>query len=184
MLRVSISTSSSFAPEIANHPSIPGSQAHDPCLVLLIPSPLPANVPGKVFAFSIYEIMQIANRNQGKMEAREPEAELLQLQALLCQALSDPKRLRILYRISEREVSVGEIAQDLNMSIANASQHLGLLRARGLVRARKEGNSVLYSLAYPEIMQACKVLRLVLARQLADRNRLSGLLETLGAAGE
>ncbi len=118
------------------------------------------------------------------MEAREPEAELLQLQALLCQALSDPKRLRILYRISEREVSVGEIAQDLNMSIANASQHLGLLRARGLVRSRKEGNSVLYSLAYPEIMQACKVLRLVLARQLADRNRLSGLLETLGAAGE
>ena len=115
---------------------------------------------------------------------REPEAELLQLQALLCQALADPKRLAILYCISEHEVSVGEIAQDLNMSMANVSQHLGLLRARGLVRSRKEGNSVLYGLAYPEIMQACKVLRSLLGKQLADGNRLAVLLEARRAVVE
>ena len=114
----------------------------------------------------------------------EPEAELLQLQALLCQALSDPKRLRILYRIAEHEVSVDEIAQDLRMSMSNVSQHLGVLKARGLVRSRREGNSILYELAHPEIMQACEVLRRLLSKQLADGNRIAGLLETLQAAGE
>ena len=106
------------------------------------------------------------------------------LQALLCQALSDPKRLRILYRLSEHEVSVGDLAQDLGISMANVSQHLGLLKARGLVRSRRDGNSVLYGLAYPEIMQACSALRAVLSRQLAEGSRLSGLLEGLRAAGE
>lgn len=118
------------------------------------------------------------------MEAREPEAELVQMQALMCQALSDPKRLKILYRISERETSVGEIAQDLNMSMANVSQHLSVLRARGLVRSRRDGNSVLYELAYPEIMQACRALRAVLRKQIADSSRLSSLLDAARAAGE
>ena len=105
------------------------------------------------------------------------ELEMMERQALICQALSDPKRLRILYALKSGERSVGELAEELGASIANASQHLGVLRSRGLVDSRREGSTVFYHLAYPETMEACRILRQILARQLADSNRLSGLLE-------
>ncbi len=107
------------------------------------------------------------------------ELEMLERQALICQALSDPKRLRILYALSSSERSVGDLASELGVSIANVSQHLGVLRSRGLVDSRREGTSVYYRLAYPETMEACRVLRSILARQLAEEGRLS---ERLGAS--
>jgi len=105
--------------------------------------------------------------------------EMLERQALICRALSDPKRLRILYVLGSGERSVGDLADELGVSIANASQHLGVLRSRGLVDSRREGTTVFYRLAYPETMEACRVLRVILARQLAADGRLS---ERLGQA--
>lgn len=99
--------------------------------------------------------------------------EMLEREALICQALSDAKRLRILYALASQERSVGDLASELGVSIANVSQHLGVLRSRGLVDSRREGTSVHYRLAYPETMEACRVLRSILARQLADEGRLS-----------
>ncbi len=104
------------------------------------------------------------------------DLEMLERQALICQALSDPKRLRILYALGSDERSVGDLASELGVSIANVSQHLGVLRSRGLVASRREGTSVYYRLAYPETMEACRVLRSILARQLADEGRLSDRL--------
>ncbi len=104
------------------------------------------------------------------------DLEMLERQAMICQALSDPKRLRILYALGSDERSVGDLASELGVSIANVSQHLGVLRSRGLVASRREGTSVYYRLAYPETMEACRVLRSILARQLADEGRLSDRL--------
>ncbi len=104
------------------------------------------------------------------------DLEMLERQAMICQALSDPKRLRILYALGSDERSVGDLASDLGVSIANVSQHLGVLRSRGLVESRREGTSIYYRLAYPETMEACRVLRSILARQLADEGRLSDRL--------
>ena len=110
---------------------------------------------------------------------QSPDLEMLERQAMICQALSDPKRLRILYALGSDERSVGDLAAELGVSIANVSQHLGVLRSRGLVDSRREGTSVFYRLAYPETMEACRVLRSIIARQLADEGRLS---ERLGLA--
>ncbi len=101
------------------------------------------------------------------------DLEMLERQAMICQALSDPKRLRILYAVGSNERSVGDLASELGVSIANVSQHLGVLRSRGLVASRREGTSVFYRLAYPETMEACRVLRSILTRQLAEEGRLS-----------
>ncbi len=103
------------------------------------------------------------------------EIAMLERQAQICHALSDPKRLRILYALSSAERSVGDLAGELDVGIANVSQHLGVLKGRGLVASRREGSTVFYRLAYPETMDACKVLRRILARQLADQGRLSGI---------
>ncbi len=107
---------------------------------------------------------------------RADEIAMLERQAQICQALSDPKRLRILYTLGEGERSVGELAEELGVGIANASQHLGVLKGRGLVASRREGSTVFYRLAYPETIEACKILRRILAHQLADQSRLSGIV--------
>ena len=108
--------------------------------------------------------------------ADETEARLLEMQALICQAMGDPKRLRILYLLEAGERPVGEVAKALGVSLANASQHLGVLRSRGLVRSRREGTTVWYRLAYREIMEACRVLQELLRTQLAEGGELSRLL--------
>jgi ArsR family transcriptional regulator len=111
------------------------------------------------------------------VEGNRSEERLLELQAFICQALGDPKRLRILYAVADKERSVGDLAEELGVSLTNVSQHLGVLRARGLVRARREGNVVRYSLAYPQVMEACRALRAVLAKQLAEDGKLASLLK-------
>lgn len=109
------------------------------------------------------------------LDADEIEARALELQASICQAMGDPKRLRILHALEASERSVGELATILGVSIANVSQHLGVLRGRGLVRSRREGSLVYYRLAYPEVMKACQVLKEILIRQISEGGELAGL---------
>jgi DNA-binding transcriptional ArsR family regulator len=104
--------------------------------------------------------------------ADEFELQLLEMQARLCRALSDPKRLRIVYALMDREMAVGQLADEVGAAMANTSQHLHVLKSCGLVRSRREGTSILYSLTYPEIADACKILRAVLTRQLVEGGRL------------
>jgi DNA-binding transcriptional ArsR family regulator len=65
----------------------------------------------------------------------------------ILKALADPERLKILELLRDGPQSVGEIAKHLKAPIANASHHLKQLRTMGLVRPRKQGRSVLYSIA-------------------------------------
>jgi ArsR family transcriptional regulator len=61
-------------------------------------------------------------------------------------ALADATRLRILALLSREELSVGELCAILGLTQSRASGHLGVLRDAGLVRDRRQGTSVFYSL--------------------------------------
>lgn len=61
-------------------------------------------------------------------------------------ALGDPSRVRIVAAITERELSVGAIAEQVGLSESAASHHLRGLRMLRLVRARKDGREVYYAL--------------------------------------
>jgi ArsR family transcriptional regulator, arsenate/arsenite/antimonite-responsive transcriptional repressor len=61
-------------------------------------------------------------------------------------ALSDPTRREILRLLGRGEMSVGEIVDRFAMSQPSISRHLALLRAAGLVTARREGQNVVYVL--------------------------------------
>jgi ArsR family transcriptional regulator, zinc-responsive transcriptional repressor len=61
-------------------------------------------------------------------------------------ALSDPSRVRILASLLEGERRVSAIVEAVNLSQPTVSHHLSLLRQWRLVRARKEGSQVFYSL--------------------------------------
>jgi ArsR family transcriptional regulator len=95
------------------------------------------------------------------------------MQARLCRVLADPKRLRLLNELRNRERSVGELAKALGLSYPNVSQHLGLMRDAGVVATRRDGTTVFYRLAYPQIAEACDLVRQVLRAQLADTAALA-----------
>jgi len=96
------------------------------------------------------------------------QRELYQLHASVCKGLADPKRLLILNALRNGELSVTEICDEVAFAQANVSQHLAVLRDRGLVSARKEGQYVYYSVASPKIIEALDLLREVMTEQAAS----------------
>jgi DNA-binding transcriptional ArsR family regulator len=107
---------------------------------------------------------------------RDLAAELHELHARVCKAIADPKRLLIINELRDRELSVSELCEALDLSQSNASQHLAILRERGVVSARREGTSVIYTLRGRKVLEAVDLLREFLAEDLAERARLGGAI--------
>lgn len=78
---------------------------------------------------------------------RMPGEETLASLAELFRVFGDPTRIRILTVLSEAEVCVCDIAQLLSMSQSAISHQLRLLKASSLVKSRRDGKTVFYSLA-------------------------------------
>jgi ArsR family transcriptional regulator len=68
-------------------------------------------------------------------------------------ALADETRLRILRLLEVREMCVCEVMVALDLTQPTASHHLGLLENAGLVKDRKEGKWVFYSITNPELLE-------------------------------
>ena len=74
------------------------------------------------------------------------------LEAQLFQALASPVRVRMLELLrAAGRMTVSEMQQRLGIEAANASQHLRVLRDRGLVERRRSGTSVSYAIADPAL---------------------------------
>ena len=92
--------------------------------------------------------------------------ELLALHAGICKGIADPKRLLIINALRDGERSVMDLCEELHLPQANVSQHLAVLRERGVVNARREAQRVFYSLTSMKIIQAIDLLREVMAEQM------------------
>ena len=93
--------------------------------------------------------------------------ELDRLHAGVCKGLADPKRLLIINSLRDGAMSVSEICDGLQIPQSNVSQHLAILRDKGLVVAEREGQFVYYSLTSKKIIEAMDLLREVMAEQFA-----------------
>jgi len=98
-----------------------------------------------------------------------PEDEVNLLHTHICEGLGDPKRVLILYILSERSCNVTELTEMLAVSQPTVSHHLKILRERELVTASKEGAVITYSLADGRIIEALNIMRSILADILARR---------------
>lgn len=96
----------------------------------------------------------------------------------MCKAINDPKRLMLLYALRDQPRTVGELSSLIGIPQANTSQHLAVLRERALVSTTRQGNSVLYSLRYPQVLEAVDILRDVMADEAQRRQDLHGLDES------
>ena len=105
-------------------------------------------------------------------------AELHELHARVCRAIADPKRLLIINELRDGELSVGELSEAIGISQSNASQHLAILRERGMVTTRRVGTTVYYGLRSTKVVQAVDLLREFLADDLAERGRLGDVFSS------
>jgi len=99
--------------------------------------------------------------------------EITQLHADICSGLADPKRILILYALAESPRNVSDVADEVGISQPAASRHLNILRERGMVSAKREGQAVVYMLSDGRIIQALDLLRAVLADNLKSRGALA-----------
>lgn len=108
--------------------------------------------------------------NKTSVKAR---ANLYELEADAIKALAHPKRLLIVDLLSDgSERTVTELQDETRLSQSNVSQNLAILRAAGIVGARRDGNNVLYHLTDPRLLKAVTLLRSVMEAQLEDKRFL------------
>lgn len=81
-------------------------------------------------------------------------------------AMGNERRLRVLCHISESERSVGELERLVGLSQSALSQHLARLRRDGLVRTRREAQTVFYSLSGAEVSAVMRSLHDLYCRDM------------------
>lgn len=80
-------------------------------------------------------------------------------QAEICKVFGNANRILILWVLGERELSVGDIADAIDSSLQNTSQHLRLMRDRGILVSRREQNTIYYGVADHTLMDGCRLLQ-------------------------
>lgn len=98
--------------------------------------------------------------------------EVYRIQAEFCKALAHPLRLEIIDLLKSGEKTVSELMQRVGIKQAALSQHLAILRERGVVISRKEGMNTYYRLRKPEIVDACSMIRGILKDLMIERQRM------------
>ena len=98
---------------------------------------------------------------------------VFELQADVCKVFSHPKRLHILCLLKDGEKSFGELQAATGLSKANLSQHLTLLRERGVLNSRRQGQTLHFSVANPKITSACELMHDFLCEQITQRQAIA-----------
>jgi ArsR family transcriptional regulator len=103
---------------------------------------------------------------------RELIIEIHELHARLCKAIADPKRLLIITELRGGPLTVNELALALDLSQSNTSQHLAVLRERGIVHVERDGLNSYYSLRSKKVLKAIDLLREFMAEELVGSTKL------------
>lgn len=89
-----------------------------------------------------------------------------EMQAEICKVLANAKRIEIIYLLKEGEKHVNELAETMDISKASVSQHLSLLKEKGVVVSRKDGLNVFYTINNQKFIEACNLMREIMVDQL------------------
>ena len=86
-------------------------------------------------------------------------AENIEQAAIAMQAMSHPVRIKILCMLSSGEQIVQDLTDAIGTSQSNISQHLGILKACGMIASRKEATRTYYSIEDPRILKMITLTR-------------------------
>ncbi len=98
---------------------------------------------------------------------------LYKIHAEICKVFSNSTRLEILNLLRDKELSVTELIDKTKLSQANISQHLSIMRAKGIVTSNRKGKNIYYKLTNPKIIKAFDIIRDVLAERLKKSSKIA-----------
>lgn len=100
-----------------------------------------------------------------------------QVKAEFFKTLSHPARIRILELLRDGERPVSELIPEVGIEPSHLSQQLAILRRANLVRSRKDGSSVIYSVTEPRLFQLLEVAKSIITSSLTETRELLEELE-------
>jgi ArsR family transcriptional regulator len=101
---------------------------------------------------------------------------IFEMQAEICKTLTNPKRIEILNVLRTEEKTVTELVNAVGASKANVSQHLAVMRHKGILTTRREGVNIFYRVANPKVIEACSLMKEVLFEQhMAKKKAVTGV---------
>lgn len=99
--------------------------------------------------------------------------EIYQMHAEICKVFSNPTRLEILNFLRDGELTVSELITKTKLSQSNVSQHLSIMKGKGILASRRKGANSYYSLTNPKILSAFDIIREILIERLNKMKNLS-----------
>ena len=88
---------------------------------------------------------------------------------LMCKAVSTPDRLRVINLLNDQKFNVGEIQDQLNISLSSLSNHLNDMYKMGILGKDKVGKSVYYYLINPELVEGIANMQKIIKVMFKDR---------------
>ena len=98
--------------------------------------------------------------------------ELYKLHAEMCKVFSNPIRLEILNLLRDKKMSVTELIYQTKLSQANISQHLSIMKSKGIVMSERNGKNIFYKLSNPKIIRAFDIIKEVLTERLEKSRKI------------
>ena len=98
--------------------------------------------------------------------------ELYTIHAEVCKIFSNSTRLEILNLLRDKEMSVTELIEKTRLSQVNISQHLSIMKSKGIVISNRKGKNIYYKLTNPKIVKAFDIIREVLAEKLKKNGKI------------
>jgi len=104
---------------------------------------------------------------------------IFELHADVCKVFSNAKRLEVLNILRDKEMTASDLISKIGLSKANLSQHMSILKSKGVVVSRREGVNIYYRISNSKIIQACDLMREVLLEQLQEKGRMVATLRRI-----
>lgn len=92
------------------------------------------------------------------------------MHADFCKFMGNAKRIEMLFLLGEEELCVEELARKVDVPIPNISQHLAIMRDKGVVESRRAGTKIYYRLSNPKTLQACILMREAMIERMEQRD--------------
>ena len=99
--------------------------------------------------------------------------EIYEIHAEMCKVFSNSTRLEILNLLRDKELSVTELIEKAKLSQANISQHLSIMKSKGIVVSNRNGKNIYYKLSNPKIIKAFDIIREILAEKLKKDGKIT-----------
>ena len=104
---------------------------------------------------------------------------IYRMHAQVCSVLSNAKRLEIIDLLRSGEKTAGDLTREMEIPKPNVSQQLTILREKGILISRREGQRIYYRLSLPKMLKAYDMLRAVLLEKLENEGVLAERLRSL-----